>query len=139
MKNTSLTQKERKKIKRDLQKIYPKGAEVELVKMDDPYNKIPVGTRGEVSHIDDMLTIFVSWKSGSSLGVVYGEDELRPIFNEEYMMEDDMERFLLYHGYTITSGDEKLIDSTLVSHFAVELGYDVKMNDDDINEFRLAR
>lgn len=132
-----LTQKERMEIKRNLAEIYPKGAEVELIKMDDPYTKIPAGTKGKVNHIDDMATIFVNWDSGSGLGVVYGEDEIKPIFNEEYMTEDDMERFLQYKGYTITSGDESLVDSTLVSDFAVDLGYDVKMNKDDINEFTL--
>lgn len=78
----NLTQKERFEIKKKLESIYQKGTKVELVKMNDIYTSIPVGTKGVVSHIDDTATIFVSWKNGSSLGVVYGEYKLKPIFCE---------------------------------------------------------
>lgn len=56
-----------------LRKMYPIGAKVELVKMDDAQAP-PVGTMGVVEFIDDMGTIHVEWENGSSLGVVYGED-----------------------------------------------------------------
>ena len=56
-----------------LRKMYPIGAEVELVKMDDAQAP-PVGTMGVVEFIDDIGTIHVKWENGSSLGVVYGED-----------------------------------------------------------------
>ena len=56
-----------------LRKMYPIGAKVELVKMDDAQAP-PVGTKGVVEFIDDIGTIHVKWENGSSLGVVYGED-----------------------------------------------------------------
>ena len=63
-----------------LRKSYPVGARVELIHMDDPYNKKLVpGCRGTVKHVDDMGTIHVAWDCGSSLGVVYGEDSCRVI------------------------------------------------------------
>ena len=58
---------------------YPEGTRVELVRMDDPYTKIPEGTKGTVQVVDDTGTIHVKWDNGSSLGVVYGEDSCRKI------------------------------------------------------------
>ena len=63
-----------------LRERYPAGARVELVHMNDPYNKklIP-GCKGTVRYVDDIGTIHVDWDCGSSLGVVYGEDSCRVI------------------------------------------------------------
>lgn len=63
-----------------LRERYPAGARVELVHMNDPYNKklIP-GCKGTVKYVDDIGTIHVDWDCGSSLGVVYGEDSCRVI------------------------------------------------------------
>ena len=57
---------------------YPRGARVELVSMDDPYNRtLFPGEKGTVIFIDDIGTIQVNWDNGSSLGVAYGEDTCR--------------------------------------------------------------
>lgn len=56
-----------------LRKMYPVGAKVELVRMND-IQAPPVGTKGVVDFIDDIGTIHIKWENGSSLGVVYGED-----------------------------------------------------------------
>ncbi len=61
------------KVLERLRKMYPVGAKVELVRMDD-VQAPPVGTKGVVEFIDDIGTIHVKWENGSSLGVVYGED-----------------------------------------------------------------
>lgn len=58
---------------------YPQGTRVELVHMDDPYTKIPEGTKGTVLVVDDTGTIHVNWDNGSCLGIVYGEDSCRKI------------------------------------------------------------
>lgn len=63
------------KIKAD----YPPGTRVELVKLDDPYRNIPVGTQGTVRGVDDTGTIRVAWDNGPCLGVVYGEDECKKV------------------------------------------------------------
>lgn len=63
-----------------LRERYPKGSRVELVSMDDPYNrKLVPGCRGTVVSVDSIGTIHVSWDCGSSLGIVYGEDSCRRI------------------------------------------------------------
>ena len=61
-----------------LRKEYPAGARVELLKMSD-VQAPPAGTRGTVNHIDDAGTIHINWDTGSSLGVVFGEDECRVV------------------------------------------------------------
>ena len=57
-----------------LRERYPAGSRVELDCMDDPYTKIPIGTRGTVRGVDDAGSIMVQWDCGSSLSVVYGVD-----------------------------------------------------------------
>jgi len=62
-----------------LKNTFKQGARVELLQMNDPYTKIPIGTKGTVILVDDTGTIFVNWDNGSSLGVVYGEDSCKLI------------------------------------------------------------
>ena len=62
-----------------LRRQYPVGSRVELVRMNDPYSKLQPGDRGTVNFIDDIGTIFCAWDRGSSLGVVFGEDEVTMI------------------------------------------------------------
>ena len=69
-----LTRKEIEKI----QKCYPKGTRVRLIRMDD-MQAPPAGCLGTVRLVDDIGTIHVSWDNGSSLGVVYGVDEIERI------------------------------------------------------------
>lgn len=63
-----------------LRKKYPKGTRVELVKMDD-VQAPPIGTKGTVVGVDAIGSIMVSWDSGSSLNVAYGEDVIKVIKN----------------------------------------------------------
>ena len=61
-----------------LREVYPAGARVELISMDDPYNtRLTPGAKGIVISVDDMGTIHVRWDCGSSLGVVYGVDQCK--------------------------------------------------------------
>lgn len=63
----------------NLKKEYPKGCRVELVYMNDPYVKIPEGTKGNVTSVDDIGTIHVHWDTGHHLGIAYLEDECRKV------------------------------------------------------------
>lgn len=66
-----------------LRKEYPFGTRVELIHMDDPYNKKLVpGCKGTVRWVDDWGTIHVNWDCGSGLGIVYGEDSCRKVVEE---------------------------------------------------------
>lgn len=56
-----------------LRKIYPVGCSVRLVRMSDPQSP-PPGTEGRVLFVDDIGTVHVAWNTGSSLGIIPGED-----------------------------------------------------------------
>ena len=62
----------------ELRKQYPRGARVRLLYMED-LQAPPVGCLGTVRLVDDIGTIHVSWDNGSSLGVVYGVDQIERI------------------------------------------------------------
>lgn len=69
----------KKYVVENLKKTYPAGTRVQLDYMEDPYTRIPKGSKGTVVAVDDIGTIHVSWDCGSSLGVVYGEDRCHKI------------------------------------------------------------
>ena len=62
-----------------LREEYPPGTEVELIRMSDPYREMPAGMKGKVVAVDDTGTVHVAWSNGSSLGAVYGFDEIRKV------------------------------------------------------------
>ena len=64
-----------------LRNQYPAGCVVELISMDDEYAP-PAGTKGTVAHVDDIGTIHIAWKTGSTLGVVPGVDMVRRLDEE---------------------------------------------------------
>ena len=46
--------------------------------MDDPYSRSLVpGCRGRIVAVDDIGTVHVAWRNGSTLGVVIGVDEIK--------------------------------------------------------------
>jgi len=62
---------------------YKRGTRVELVSMDDPYDAtLKPGDRGSVMAVDSTGTVHVSWDNGSTLGLVYGVDEIKPTKND---------------------------------------------------------
>ena len=62
-----------------LREVYSSGTRVEFVSMDDPYSQLKPGDQGTVIAVDDIGTIHIAWDCGSTLGAVYGEDEIRRI------------------------------------------------------------
>ena len=67
----------------DLRRCYPKGSQVKLIRMDDPYcQDLKPGMLGTIMHVDDIGTIHVAWDCGSTLGVVYGEDSCEVVHSE---------------------------------------------------------
>ncbi len=77
-----------------LRERYPKGCRVQLVKMDDPYRDMPPGLKGVVTGVDDTGSIHVNWENGSSLAVVYGEDECRKAGDGEVTVEELLRRYV---------------------------------------------
>ena len=62
-----------------LKKEFPRGTRVALIKMSDPYSTLKSGDKGTVLTVDDIGTLHVNWDSGSSLGLVFGEDSYRKL------------------------------------------------------------
>jgi hypothetical protein len=62
-----------------LHQRFPAGTRVELVRMNDSFSKLKPGDRGTVMFCDDAGTLHTNWDCGSSLGVVFGIDEVRKI------------------------------------------------------------
>ena len=61
-----------------LRKEYPAGTKVELLAMDDKQAP-PVGTIGEVIHVDDIGQLVMQWESGSGLNLIPGVDKFRKV------------------------------------------------------------
>lgn len=76
-----------------LREKFKKGMRVECIRLEDEYTPIPAGTKGTVDYVDDIGTVHVNWDCGSSLGAVYGTDEIKPEIpvadNAEYVPDSD--------------------------------------------------
>lgn len=55
------------------------GDRVELVHTSDPYTDLKRGAQGTVLLEDSMGTLHVKWDSGSTLGLIAGEDSWRTV------------------------------------------------------------
>ncbi len=64
-----------------LRKQYPEGTKLRLISMDDKQAPQP-GTIGSVDFIDDVGTIHMRWETGSSLGLIPGEDSFEVVKGE---------------------------------------------------------
>ena len=77
-----------------LRKKYLEGCRVELVRMDDPYREMPHGLCGVVTGVDDSGSVHVDWQSGSSLAVIFGEDECRRVDEGEVTVGELLRRYV---------------------------------------------
>lgn len=73
---------------RNLPKV---GQRVELVALNDPYTKIPVGMRGTVRFVDDAATVHVEWDNKAKLGLCYDD-------GDRFKLIDDSCTAKLHHG-----------------------------------------
>ena len=65
-----------------LQKIYPIGARVKLIQMED-IQAPSTGTLGTVYGVDAIGSILVKWDNGSTLNVIFREDIIEKISNKD--------------------------------------------------------
>jgi hypothetical protein len=98
-----------------VRKIYREGARVELVSMSDPYSTLKPGDRGTMAWVDDTGTVFCDWDNGSTLGAVYGEDEVRLLPKSEVIKEQCRE--------VAATGRTNMFDARAVLDIAFEMGF----------------
>ena len=65
-----------------IRREYPAGTRVKLLAMDD-CQAPPVGTLGTVIAVDDTASLIMRWDNGSSLNVVFGQDRVAKVTEEE--------------------------------------------------------
>lgn len=94
---------------------YPKGARIELVSMSDPYATLKPGDRGTVSCVDDTGTVFADWDDGSTLGAVYGEDEIRLLSKAEVIKEQCRK--------VAATGRTNMFDAKAAFEIALDMGF----------------
>ena len=70
-----------KEMIKTLEKIYPIGARVKLIKMED-IQAPPKGTLGTVYGVDAIGSILVKWDNGSTLNVIFREDIIEKILDK---------------------------------------------------------
>ncbi len=71
-----------RKMLEQLRNEYPQGTKVRLIRLDDPYRKIPQGTIGTVEFVDDAGQIHTRWHGYGSLPLIYGEDAWEKVRDE---------------------------------------------------------
>ena len=98
-----------------VRETYPKGARVELVSMSDPYTTLKPGDHGTVDSVDDTGSVFVNWDNGSTLGVVYGVDEIRLLSKDEVIKAQCRK--------VAKTGRTNMFDTKAAFEIAVEMGF----------------
>jgi len=96
---------------------YKKGTRVELISMNDPYTKLKPGDSGTVDFVDDTGTVFITWDSGSHLGAVYGEDEIRLLSSP--INATIKEQILAVRA----TGETNMFDTNAVQRIAFDHGF----------------
>ena len=94
---------------------YAKGTRVELISMSDPYTNLKPGDQGTVDFVDDTGTVFVTWDNGSSLGAVYGEDEIKLLSKAELIKWQCRQ--------VAKTGRTNMFDSKAVFELAMEMDF----------------
>lgn len=67
---------------RKIKEKYKSGMRIQLEFMDDKQSP-PKGTKGTISYVDDIGTIFVKWDNGCCLGLIVGTDKFFEIKESE--------------------------------------------------------
>lgn len=69
---------------------YPRGTRVQIDSMGDDPNPVLNGTKGTVSFVDDIGTVFVNFDNGRSLGICPEVDRFHKITEQTESQEPEM-------------------------------------------------
>lgn len=109
-----------------LRNMYPEGTKIKLNYMNDNYNPVPSGTLGIVEHVDDAGQIHVKWENGSSLALIYDEDDFE-IINEK-TIEKAFERKIKYIDNFDKSTEKESTIAELKKEIEVKWFYHAEAN-----------
>jgi hypothetical protein len=100
-----------------LRKQYPPGIRIELLTdLQDPYTKIPAGSRATVKSVDDAGHILCAWDCGSGLNIISGTDEFKVVPHINDMVFEQIRAIR-------KSGKTNMFDTRTVFEIAVREGY----------------
>jgi len=100
--------------------LYQIGKKVELVSMNDSYTNLKPGEHGTVDFVDDTGTVFVNWDNGSTLGAVYGVDEIKLLTKTEVIKKQCKK--------VAATGRTNMFDVKAAFEIALEMGFDELAN-----------
>lgn len=109
-----------------IKKMYPEGTKIKLNYMKDNYNPVPSRTQGIVDHVDDAGQIHVKWENGSSLALLYDEDDFE-IINEK-TIEKAFERKIKYIDNFDKSAEKESTIAELKKEIEVKWFYHAEAN-----------
>ena len=75
---------------------YPEGTRIKLLHMGNDPNPVHDNSKGTVSFVDDIGTVFVDFDNGRSIGLIYGEDNFC-IINEWLETRWEISGLSYYH------------------------------------------
>lgn len=58
-----------------LREYYKKGMRVRLININDNLTSLKCGDKGTITGVDDIGQIHVNWDTGSTLALVYSDDD----------------------------------------------------------------
>ena len=97
-----------------LRKEYPSGTRVELIRLDDPYRKIPSGTIGTVEFVDDAGQLHTVWDGHGSLAMI-GLSKLMLSNSNVLVIDDSINHLGLESITSVNKGLEKFSGVMLFS------------------------
>lgn len=116
---------ENSKVKQ-IKNMYPEGTKIKLNYMKDTYHPVPSGTLGVVEHVDDAGQIHVKWENGSSLALIYDEDDFE--ITIENTIEKNFERKIKYIDNFGESTEKESTISELKKEIEIKWFYHAEAN-----------
>lgn len=71
-----------------IKKKYPAGTRIQLLSTMNDAQGVEKGTKGTVTHVDDMGTIHMLWDNGRGLGLITGEDNFKVLSRSDEEMKE---------------------------------------------------
>ena len=71
-----------------IKRKYPTGTRIQLLTTMNDTQGVEEGTKGTVTHVDDIGTIHMRWDNGRGLGLIPGEDNFKVLSRPDEEMKE---------------------------------------------------